>query len=294
MAFICCRILRSVAGHSSSSPYIVGAQQLQRLCAAHREASQSLLQLHQQQGTSSSSSGRGGSGGSRSKKKKTVTAASSASTSPQLQALEDRCLTIERQFYREVEAFRPIWSMQTAGLGVSLTYSQMVYRAMCYFGCQDDPLMRQLAPLLGRHQMRNVSEGERDDTMAAEVEASDEGEAARESSTAFHDDGPPPAAAASNVRSSNKFTSFRSRANRKGWHGASPSWRPSPHTEVVETVLPEELPTPPQVRGSPSSGGDANWQQRRPVKIPVAFRGHWVLQDPAIALTREERKEDPW
>lgn len=61
----------------------------------------------------------------------------------------------------------------------------------------------------------------------------------------------------------------------------------SPLSESAETVLPSELPNPPQIDMT---------TPRRPgaVQVPHRYRGHWVLQDPEVAITRNERREDPW
>ncbi|CBH11703.1 hypothetical protein, conserved [Trypanosoma brucei gambiense DAL972] len=57
--------------------------------------------------------------------------------------------------------------------------------------------------------------------------------------------------------------------------------------EREETVLPSELPNPP--KPDPSTP-----LRERALKVPAQHRGHWVLRDPDIAITREERRTDPW
>ncbi|CCW61729.1 unnamed protein product [Phytomonas sp. EM1] len=57
--------------------------------------------------------------------------------------------------------------------------------------------------------------------------------------------------------------------------------------ERAETTLPSELPNPPKIDET---------IPRRPgaVRVPLRHRGHWVLQEPEIAITKNERREDPW
>ncbi len=56
--------------------------------------------------------------------------------------------------------------------------------------------------------------------------------------------------------------------------------------EANSSVFASELPAIPEV--------DHETLPRHCSKIPPRFRGHWVLRDPEIALTKEGRKEDPW
>lgn len=49
----------------------------------------------------------------------------------------------------------------------------------------------------------------------------------------------------------------------------------------------DELPAPDIDRLIQDLGGDA-------AKIPSKHRGHWILQDPEIAITKKGRKMDPW
>ena len=53
-------------------------------------------------------------------------------------------------------------------------------------------------------------------------------------------------------------------------------------------MRPQELPVPPD-------HADMSLQlpKDRP-RFHHKYRGHWVLRDPEIAITKEERKEDPW
>jgi hypothetical protein len=56
--------------------------------------------------------------------------------------------------------------------------------------------------------------------------------------------------------------------------------------EADESILPGEYPNAPAV--------DHEALPRQCSKIPPRFRGHWVLRDPEIALTKQGRAEDPW
>ncbi|EPY42425.1 hypothetical protein AGDE_01498 [Angomonas deanei] len=65
------------------------------------------------------------------------------------------CTAIEKEFYREVEAFRPCFTL-SASLEVAQKYSKHIYSALCYFGMRDDPLIRQIDPLVGKAKMRTA------------------------------------------------------------------------------------------------------------------------------------------
>ena len=54
------------------------------------------------------------------------------------------------------------------------------------------------------------------------------------------------------------------------------------------TLSPQEMPAPPDHAEMGLRLGHDK------LKIQDKFRGHWVLRDPEIAITREERREDPW
>ncbi|KAL7696830.1 hypothetical protein N2W54_000886 [Lotmaria passim] len=158
---------------------------------------------------------------------------------------KDACLAIEQEFLREVEVFRPCFTM-SASLEVAQQYSKKLYSALRYFGMDDDPLIRQLDLLLGRKEMQD-------------------GRRRQQQQRGFF-----------------KGASCTSAA--AGQASASPL---STLAELVETTLPTELPHAPKVDMT---------APRRPgaVQIQHRYRGHWVLQEPDIAITRSERKEDPW
>lgn len=170
------------------------------------------------------------------------------------------CRAIENEFMREVELFRPCFTMN-ASLTVASHYSKKLYAALHYFGLDDDPLVRQLNLLMGRESMRRMTH-----------------HASRARSGMFRgvSAGHASHAATSTSSSSRSSTSSRN--------------MPSVFTsldESVVTTLPTELPHPPQVNRSVPLREGA-------VKIPLRYRGHWVLQEPDIAITRKERREDPW
>ncbi|KPA83050.1 putative mitochondrial hypothetical protein [Leptomonas pyrrhocoris] len=155
---------------------------------------------------------------------------------------KEACQAIEREFLREVEVFRPCFTM-SASLEVAQQYSKKLYSALKYFGMDDDPLIRQLDSLLGRREMQD---GRR-----------------RQQQRSFFK-----AAGGASL-------------------GQSSAGSLSTLAELVETTLPTELPHAPRVDLT---------SPRRPgaVQIQHRYRGHWVLQEPDIAITRDERKEDPW
>lgn len=310
-------LFRTLALHQSC-PFIDGALQLRKLHIAHKQASEDLLYLLRHHSGSSaalsssspstvaaaatSSHGslpRNSSTSGRKKKKKqqretllgslqgeeeTITpppppGSGNSSISPKAsketwthktihnkkaQDLQEQqealCVSLEREFLREVETFRPIFT--ASAMLVSREYSQYVYRAMRYFGCSDDPLMRQLSTLLGRSQLKERQQQER-------------GGGGVESWLL---------------------------TKRKTKGGECMPGVTDPLEERVVTVLPTELPHPPQVSSehghttTNSSSSSSFSARRRPgaLRFPAAYRGHWVLQEPEIAITREERREDPW
>lgn len=204
---------RSIALHVHHTPFVEGALQLHKIHLAHRQASED---LH---------------------------FAMKGGESNQVEGRKTLCRTLEREFIREVEGFRPVFTM-TAGLEVASQYSHHIFHAMRYFGCEDDPLVRQLSAIVGRAALKRDAR--------ARVEHGTPGK-----------------------KEMNGF-------------GLRPGRGPIDE-EPIGTTLPSELPHPPQIKPEEQ-------YRRRPgaLRLPVAHRGHWVLQEPEIAITREERKEDPW
>ncbi|KAG5472287.1 hypothetical protein LSCM1_03686 [Leishmania martiniquensis] len=154
------------------------------------------------------------------------------------------CHAIEQEFFREVEVFRPCFTM-SASLEVAQQYSRKIYAALKYFRMDDDPLIRQLDLLLGR---KGMQDGRR-----------------RDHPGFFK-----------GTRTSNKFAFVQ-----------GDEYARNTLLELAETTLPTELPHAPKVDLT---------APRRPgaVLINQRYRGHWVLQEPDIAITRSERREDPW
>ncbi|RNF16675.1 uncharacterized protein Tco025E_05146 [Trypanosoma conorhini] len=145
------------------------------------------------------------------------------------------CRAIESEFLREVEVFRPCFTMSSS-LTVAKLYTKKLHGALSYFRLHDDPLMRQLDLILGKQSMRHSASGH-SGLFKASV--------------------------------------------------AAQSGAVSPLEEREETVLPAELPHPPKPdpAATPREGA---------LKLPLRHRGHWVLRDPEIAITRAERRSDPW
>lgn len=160
----------------------------------------------------------------------------------------EACRAIEGEFMREVEAFRPCFTM-AASLEVAQTYSKRLYGALRYFGMEDDPLVRQLDLLMGRAGMR---EGAAD----ARAQGVFKGAANTAGATALQ----------------SSVAAQRRRAMMQ---------------ESQESTLPSELPNPPRIDPGERKRDGA-------IELPLSFRGHWVLQEPEIAITRKERREDPW
>ncbi|CAJ1990848.1 mt-SAF28 [Leishmania donovani] len=154
------------------------------------------------------------------------------------------CHAIEQEFFREVEVFRPCFTM-SASLEVAQQYSRRLYAALKYFRMDDDPLIRQLDLLLGRRAMQDGRhEGQRGFFKGARTS----------NTSAF---------------------------------GKGGEITHETLAEHAETTLPTELPHAPKVDLT---------APRRPgaLRINQRYRGHWVLQEPDIAITRSERREDPW
>ncbi|KAG8344048.1 hypothetical protein ERJ75_001239700 [Trypanosoma vivax] len=148
---------------------------------------------------------------------------------------EKACSAIESEFLRELEIFRPCFTLASS-LSVAQLYTKKLHRAMSYFQLHDDPLMRQLDLLIGKQSMRQVANHQMGVFKAP-----------THSCTTFH----------------------------------------NMLEEREVTVLPTELPNPPKP--------DPRIPFREhALKMPERHRGHWVLRDPEIAITREERRTDPW
>ncbi|KAH9579910.1 hypothetical protein LSM04_004161 [Trypanosoma melophagium] len=145
------------------------------------------------------------------------------------------CHAIETEFLREVEAFRPSFTMSSS-LSVAKLYTKKLHGALSYFRLYDDPLMRQLDLIIGKQSMR---------------------------------------------QSTNRHTGVFKTPVSTQMHLLSSL------EEREETVLPTELPHPPKPDPFEPLREGA-------LKMPARHRGHWVLRDPGIAITREERKSDPW
>ncbi|KAG5473056.1 hypothetical protein CUR178_02972 [Leishmania enriettii] len=154
------------------------------------------------------------------------------------------CHAIEQEFFREVEVFRPCFTM-SASLEVAQQYSRRLYAALKYFRMDDDPLIRQLDLLLGRKGMQDGRRGDQRGFFKG----------ARTSNT-------------------NVF-------------GKGGEYAHNTLVESAETTLPTELPHPPKVDLTATRRLGA-------LRINQRYRGHWVLQEPDIAITRSERREDPW
>ncbi|KEG09698.1 hypothetical protein DQ04_04791010 [Trypanosoma grayi] len=145
------------------------------------------------------------------------------------------CRAIESEFLREVETFRPCFTVSSS-LTVTKLYTKKLHSALSYFRLHDDPLMRQLDLIIGKQSMRRNS-GCQAGIFKAPMSTQQ-----------------------------NAFSSLEERE---------------------ETVLPTELPNPPKPDSfTPLREGA--------LRMPVRHRGHWVLRDPEIAITREERRSDPW
>lgn len=285
-----CFFLRTTALHSRNIPFIDGALQLHKLRVAHQQASEDLQDFLQHGEEEITHNGEEHYGKERKKKQNArvrdrkwakdsggvpVSSVISTATEAKGRRRADRssiakeikekqaaCLLLEKEFFREVEAFRPVFTM-SASLAVSKEYTQYIYRALSYFGLSHDPLMRQISTIVSRSALRQRGAS----------------------------GGPMEAAAGGGAISTPSSSSSTSTSLPGSFF---PAFR---REEGIVTTLPTELPNPPQV-GEPSSGKEsvACRQRRRPgaLRIPLGYRGHWVLQEPEIAITREERKEDPW
>lgn len=283
-------IYRTVALHSRHTAFMDGALQLRKLKIAHQQAMDDFQTLAQQARVAAAVSqpqprARSQTHQVSSKMKKDLSSRGnnnntndknnlhslgSADPTSAIAKQEALCVALERQFFREVEAFRPVFTM-SASLELSQQYTRYIYQALRYFGCDDDPLLRQVATLVGRAAMRQQEIGGGGGSAHPVLAAS----------------------GGSGIQEAGGF-SFVPRSSSTSPSASSSSSAPTAHynealEERVGTTLPTELPHPPQVDRHDS-------RRRRPgaLRMPAAFRGHWVLQEPEIAITREERKEDPW
>lgn len=353
-----CSFLSTTAMHSRHFPFIDGALQLHKLRLAHQQMTEDLRELQQQypldemhphsssnkaqknptvlqQSLSSSSRSTTLQEGKK-KPHKRVLAPDKKSQRPNgrdpeevVEAIEGKknaCLVLENEFFREVEAFRPVFTM-SASLEVSKEYSQCIYRALCYFGLQDDPLMRQMAGVVSRSMLRRRAGDALEESFATVMPPAvaspflDTSHSPTRSTSAIRSSGSSHGVSAPFPRENSARrapSSTLQRRNGREEEGAvsltsssssfSSTLSPPPMPasslpsffstfrdgeERVVTTLPTELPNPPQVFATATL---EYAQRRRPggLRIPAAHRGHWVLQEPEIAITREERKEDPW
>lgn len=221
-----------------------------------------------------------------------------------LKKREATCLALEREFFREVESLRPVLTI-SASLEASKEYTQYIYHALRYFGLHDDPLMRQLTGLVSRAGLRRrvggvLLEERGEGSFSSRISTSS---SASSSCSSF-------SGLSSNTKSTPSFPrtvkGIESRGREKSEEFSSLSSPSSSFCspfrngeEGTVTVFPTELPNPPQVGevGDGRSGNALEYiKRRRPgaLQIPAAHRGHWVLQEPEILITREERREDPW
>eukprot|EP00796_Vickermania_ingenoplastis_P011705 gene11705-8053_t len=250
-------LFRTTALHGGArhAPFVDGALQLRKLHVAHRQASEDYHHLlRQEEAKKSALGGSKKKGMKKGKSKSSPAGGEGEGSTAAVQQQEELCLALEREFLREVESLRPVFTM-SAGLEVSRTYTTHIYNAMRYFGCHDDPLVRQLSTLVGREAMRRAT-------------------TVREEKTSTRR---PPLGSGSELP---PFSVPSPSSPAVGW---------STLEENVVTTLPTELPHPPQV-----DIVDDSRRRRGALRIPARFRGHWVLQEPEIAITKQERSEDPW
>jgi hypothetical protein len=143
---------------------------------------------------------------------------------------------VEHQFRRDLDEFRAMCSLSAQTAAAKL-YSGRIVTAMRHFGMEDDPLVRQMERIMGRHALRRPSTCRR-----------------------------------------NLFF--------KGVDARPDAMSETKSASVIESALPTELVG---ISATPESE-----LPREVVRVPPKHRGHWVLRDPDLALTREGRRYDAW
>lgn len=145
---------------------------------------------------------------------------------------------IEHTFRRELDTYRAVFTL-SAHLESAKLYSNRILSAMRHFGMADDPLVRQIEKMMGKHSL-HVNRRTRD----------------------------------------LRFKGVTTR----------PSKLDAATASAASYLLPAELPNMAPVESSTKSGaGD-----KKIVQVPTKHRGHWVLRDPDIAMSKQDRRYDAW
>eukprot|EP00758_Cryptobia_borreli_P003440 Tbor_TRINITY_DN3744_c0_g1::TRINITY_DN3744_c0_g1_i2::g.2507::m.2507 len=168
---------------------------------------------------------------------------------------------IEDAYHEELHKFRPLFSLTNTELPSAKPYHTRVFRSLRYFGLHEDPLTVRLEALLGKRSMRRESKlsvfktGDRDIAKVIKEGMGNKPSASPSIEALTRDD---------------------LRLNRM--------------RDISLEFTVDERPVP--------AAGEKALQhvskERNALRRPDRYRGHWVLRDEEIAITREGRKEDPW
>ena len=164
---------------------------------------------------------------------------------------------IEQAFAEQLEQLRPLFHAARA-LESSRMYSAKLHAALRYFRMFDDPMYEQLSAVVGRlnKQPRAASVVWRDPTL----------------STGRHDGGDGSYGGVGEYFDATADALARVRSAKHVQPSYAPSEEPAPHPDAVGAEV--------------GHAGE--------VHASFSHRGHWVLREPGIAATRDERRVDPW
>lgn len=193
-------------------------------------------------------------------------------------AREDPVLArLEKEFAVKLECLRPVFHASKS-MESSRAYAGKLYHALRHFGYTSDPMYEELEALMGRLQRRhrNVASMQWN---AADAAAATTSGGPYDSTSELGGGGADDASASSSslsdsqaLRRSSIDAFNRIRARGKTWTPElGPGEQPGPSPDQVAAHL---------------EGGEMH--------IPFKHRGHWVLREPGIAPTKEERSVDPW
>ena len=187
--------------------------------------------------------------------------------------LVDKANKIEKVFARELEEMRGVYTVAST-FRAGNVYNEQLWYAMRHFGQDDDPLYKQLSLSLGKV---NLPKGTEVDRIGAKPRLTgySGGQITKPSrpgtavgSKSFSTPGNTDRFVSSDFASAEEFP------------------RPaSTSQQGVEDNLPD--------RSSSRSTGSPNAQSDR-MHIQRAHRGHWVLGEDELAMSRDEFEVDPW
>lgn len=208
---------------------------------------------------------------------------------------------VTQRFCRELEAFRPAFTMSST-FETSSLYTESLLRMLRYFGLSQDPMARSLELSLGRKALQQ----RRPPTdMVDRSDVTING--ARQRGSHHHHS----TEIGKGRGKDNKQHHRKSLANRRGKHtrtvGAPlvsapkeeerTAWSKMPVVERLAMIRPDNLTgayfgelSPTELPGMERAGERLAGK----VNLHEKYRGHWVLREPEIAMDKETRRSDPW